>query len=115
MTAKVNIIINQGSTFYQEIQLQDDNDDDLIVTGGGGNSLYTAASQMRKSYQASNAVSFDTALSNGMLILSMTSNATADIVGGRYVYDVELTTVSDGSVDRLIEGVVTVTPEATKV
>ena len=101
----------RGGEPYQEIQLKDQNDDPLQVTFGNGSPIYTVASKLRKSYQAINAISFDTALSNGSLILTMKANTTSDIVG-RYVYDAELT--SSTAVIRIIEGIVTVTPRATK-
>lgn len=111
MAARVNLIVDQGATFYQEVQLTDQNGDPLQVTFANGEPIYNSAAMMRKSYQASNAVSFDTALSNGSLILTMTANATGNVVGGRYVYDAELT--SSNAVVRIIEGVVTVRPQVT--
>jgi len=43
----------------------------------------------------------------------MSANTTANVVAGRYVYDVEL--VDSGNVaTRLIEGIVTVTPQVTR-
>ena len=113
MTSKVNLIIDQGSSFYQEINLFDDNDDVLIVNEANNMMLYTAAAQMRKSYQALNAITFDTTLSNGTLSLTLSSNATANIPAGRYVYSVEMADLNE-SVTRIIEGIVTVTPSATR-
>ena len=113
MTARVNLLINQGSTFYQEVQLSDQNNDALQVTFANGDPIYTSSAQMRKSYYSSNATSFDTALANGVMTLTMAANVTIDVVGGRYVYDAELTS-SDGIV-RIIEGHVTVRPEVTKI
>jgi hypothetical protein len=111
MTARVNLVINQGATFYQEVKLYDDNDDVLIVNESNGNPIYTVLSMMRKSYQSSNSVTFDTALANGMLILSLTADATTKIVPGRYVYDAKLS--DSNTATRIIEGIVTVRPEAT--
>ena len=112
MTVRVNLLLNQGATFFQQVEITDQNGDSLQVTFANGDPVYTASAQMRKSYFSSNAQSFTTALSNGMLTLAMTSNATANIEGGRYVYDVELT--SANSVSRIIEGHVQVKPEVTK-
>jgi hypothetical protein len=106
--------MDQGSSFYQEINLFDDNDDVLIVNESNNMMLYTAAAQMRKSYQALNAITFDTALSNGTLSLTLSSNATANVPAGRYVYDVEMRG-TDNTVTKIIEGIVTVKPEVTKV
>jgi len=112
MTVRVNLLMNQGSTFYQEVEITDQNGDDLQVTFANGDPVYTASAQMRKSYFSSNATNFTTALANGMLTLTMSSNVTANVEGGRYVYDVELT--SSNSVTRVIEGHVQVRPEVTR-
>jgi hypothetical protein len=50
---------------------------------------------------------------NGEVTLSLTATQTAALTAGRYVYDVELTIGS--TVSRVIEGIVTVTPEVTKI
>ena len=112
MTVRINLLMNQGSTFYQEVEITDQNGDPLQVTFANGDPVYTAAAQMRKSYFSSTSAAFGTGLSNGMLTLSMSANATANIEGGRYVYDVELT--SSNSVSRVLEGHVQVRSEVTK-
>ena len=115
MSAHVNLIVEQGSNFYQELNLSDENGDALIVDEANDNPLYISSAQMRKSFQASNGVTFDTDLANGMLILTLTAEDTANIVAGRYVYSVELTGTIDGNtVSRIVEGIVTVTPTAIK-
>ena len=75
----------------------------------------TAASQVRKTFTSSNATSFGTALANnnGTLTLSMNNSVTSALSAGRYVYDVELTDAS-GIKSRILEGMVTVTPEVTR-
>ena len=113
MTARVNLLINQGATFYQEVQLTDQNNDALQVNYANGDFIYTGEAMMRKSYYSSNATSFGTALDNGVMTLTMNANVTVDLAGGRYVYDAELT--SSNGVSRIIEGHVTVRPEATKI
>ena len=50
--------------------------------------------------------------STGQVTLSLTATVTAGLASGRYVYDVELTTGS--TVSRVLEGLVTVSPEVTK-
>lgn len=112
MTAKVNLIIDQGSTFFQEVQLFDQNGDALQTTYANGDPIYTSAAQMRKSYQAINAISFDTTLANGVLTLAMNANTTGNAVSGRYVYDAEL--IASNAVYRIVEGIVTVKPNATR-
>lgn len=109
MAIKANIVIDQGSTFSTELNLTDENGDALILTG------YTCESQMRKHFTSSNAVSFTTEItpSTGVITLSLTSSQTENLVAGRYVYDVELTD-SANSVSRIVEGIVTVTPNVTR-
>ena len=108
MAQKVNLIVDQGTTFSTSFTVNDDNGDPIDFTG------YTGNSQIRKHYTSSNSVSFTvTANSSGAVTLSLTSNATSNLVAGRYVYDVEM--VSGGNVtSRIVEGVVTVTPQVTR-
>lgn len=106
MATKANIVIDQGTTFNTEIYLTDDAGNALDLTA------YTANSQIRKWYTSSNAISFTVSLSSGLVNLSLTSNTTASLDAGRYVYDVIL---RDGSntITRVVEGIVTVTPRVT--
>jgi hypothetical protein len=47
-----------------------------------------------------------------VITLGLTANQTSNLVAGRYVYDVELT--EGGEVSRIVEGIVTVTPQVTR-
>jgi len=70
---------------------------------------------MRKWYTSSSAAAvFATNVntSNGTLTLSLTSEETSGLVAGRYVYDVEIQ--NNTSVTRILEGIVTVTPQVTR-
>jgi hypothetical protein len=107
MAIKANLVIDQGSTFASSIELLDQNDEGLDVSG------FTARGQLRKHYTSTNSVSFSTGLANGTLVISLTANQTANIVSGRYVYDIELVD-GTGTVTRILEGIVTVTPEVTR-
>lgn len=109
MGTKVNLLIDQGATYTTSVNLTDDYGELLNLSG------YSAAAQLRKHYTSSNSVSFTVSLggANGTIILAMSANTTANIVAGRYVYDVELTTPT-GSVERILEGIVTVTPQVTR-
>jgi hypothetical protein len=111
MAAKANIVIDQGTTFQTQLNLSDDNGLPVNLTG------YTVESQLRKWYTSNNAVNFDSSVqdaNNGIIELTLTANATANLVYGRYVYDV-VTIDHSGIVTRVIEGIVTVTPEVTTV
>lgn len=109
MAIKANLVVDQGSTFSTSINLTDTDGQALSLES------YTGAAQMRKHYTSSNSVSFAVGIeaNTGVVSLSLTANQTANIVAGRYLYDVELT---DGSnnVSRIIEGIVTVTPNITR-
>ena len=107
MASKANLVIDQGTTYSVVINLDDENGDPLNVDG------YTSRAQMRKHYTSSNAVSFTTALANGQLSLSLSSNQSSVIVAGRYVYDAEIIDGS-GNVTRIVEGMITVTPEVSR-
>lgn len=109
MATKANLVIDQGSTFSADLNLTDEYGAPLNLTG------YVANSQMRKWYTSSNATAtFTTSINanGGVLTLSLTSNQTSNITSGRYVYDVEL---NDGaSISRIVEGIITVTPQVTR-
>jgi len=108
MATKANLVIDQGATFSSDLSLTDDNGDVMNLNG------YTANSQMRKWYTSSNSTAFTTAINvaTGTITLSLTATQTANLTAGRYVYDVEVT--ESGVVSRVVEGIVTVTPNATR-
>jgi hypothetical protein len=109
MATKANIVIDQGTTFSTVITLADENGDAINLTG------YSANSQIRKHYSSSNSQSFSISLGGtlGTVTLSLTSTQTSNLVAGRYVYDVEVVSTSN-VVSRIVEGIVTVTPEVTR-
>lgn len=109
MATKANIVIDQGTTFSTVITLADENGDSINLTG------YSANSQIRKHYSSSNSQSFSVSLggAQGTVTLSLTSTQTSNLVAGRYVYDVEVTS-SSNVISRIVEGIVTVTPEVTR-
>ena len=109
MATKANITIDQGTTFSTVISLADEEDVAVNLTG------YTANSQIRKHYSSSNSQAFSVTLggTSGTISLSLTSTQTSNLTPGRYVYDVELTS-SSNVVSRIVEGIVTVTPEVTR-
>jgi hypothetical protein len=108
MAQKVNIVIDQGATFNTYYTFTDDNGDPVDFTN------YTGSAQMRRSYLSSTFHTFTVGLANtGVVSLSMSAQATANIAAGRYVYDLEVTDLSN-VVSRLVEGIVTVTPEVTR-
>ena len=105
-----NLTVDQGSTFSASIDITDTEDNVLVLTG------YTVAGQIRKTYDSSTAVNFTASVSNastGEVTISLTPAQTNALVAGRYVYDVEITSAG-GTVTRVIEGQLEVTPGVTK-
>ena len=108
MATKANLVIDQGATFSVDLDLTDENGDVIDLSG------YTANSQIRKWYTSTTSYPFTASVNSsaGIITLSMTAIQTANLTAGRYVYDVE---ISDNStVSRVIEGIVTVTPNVTR-
>jgi hypothetical protein len=108
--ATYNLTIDQGSDFAVEFQISEDGVP-RNLTG------YFARSQVRKLKTSSDvAVNFTctiTAPLEGKMVMSLDNTATS-MVAGDYHYDMELYTLEDASVTRMIEGKVTVTQEVTR-
>ena len=105
------LTIDQGTTFESSIQLTNDDGTAMNVA----NSVFS--SQIRKSYFSSNVTS-DILVTivdapNGNIQLSITSANTANIKPGRYLYDLKMTNSSNVTI-RIIEGIVTVTPQVSR-
>jgi hypothetical protein len=109
MAIKANLVVDQGATFTATIDLTD-------AAGAIFNLLnYTVAAQMRKNYASSTATAFTASHTGatGKINLSLSSNTTGALEPGRYLYDVEITS-QGGTVTRVVEGIVTVTPGITR-
>lgn len=109
MTAYVELYMDQGATFNNIINITDD------VTNANVNiSGYVISSQMRRSYNSANAtaniVCTITSAINGEITMSLGSANTSNIKAGRYLFDVKTTNTSN-VVSRILEGIVTVTPQ----
>jgi len=109
MAIKNNLVIDQGSDYSVIINVETSNNMPASLSG------YTAQSQIRKNYTSLTAYSFGTVVNSALRIvtLSLSSNTTDTIPGGRYVYDCEITS-NTGIKTRLVEGIVTITPQVTK-
>ena len=103
-----NYVLDQGCTFSKVITAKDTAGANVAISSG------TAAGKMRQSYHSSNNVhAFTTAIEGSNVTISLTSTQTTAISEGNYVYDVEYTQAG-GDVERVAEGIITVSPEATK-
>lgn len=108
MSKRANILIEQGTTFSIIFELTDDFDEPLDVTD------YTARGQMRKHHYSNSYTNFTCTLNTGELKVSLDADQTALLEPIRHVYDIELIDNVANTVTRIVEGYVTVTPEATK-
>jgi hypothetical protein len=112
MAAWTELYIDQGADFSYVINLSDD-----LTNANINVSNYIVRSQMRRSYYSANASANITCTisnaDNGEITISMNANTTANIKAGRYLFDVE-TLDPLGVKSRVLEGIITVTPEITR-
>ena len=110
MATVANIFVDQGSDYSNIITVTASNGQALDLTG------YTVASQMRKSYTSSTAYAFTASLyvaAQGKVRIQLTAGQSEAIPPGRYLYDLEVTSGA-GAKKRVVEGIVTVTPQITQ-
>lgn len=114
MADNYQISIDQGATYSLALTYKDSNGTAINLTG------YTAAMQIRTSYESSSTVISLTSSSGivitaatGLLTINITSTQTAALTPGTYVYDLEITSGA-GVVTRLIQGSVMVSAEVTR-
>lgn len=106
-----NLYVDAGSTYSNIITVAASNGQALDLTG------YSVASQMRKSYSSSTSYAFTASIysaASGKIRLQLTDEQSALIPAGRWLYDVEITS-STGVTTRVVEGIVTVSPQITQV
>jgi hypothetical protein len=112
MAAYVELIMDQGTSFRNVINLTDDLSNVPVNIYG-----YSVSSQMRRSYYSVNATANITCTisnyANGEITMSMTAANTTLIKAGRYLFDLE-TVDGSGTVNRVLEGIITVTPQITR-
>jgi len=112
MAAYVELYIDQGTTFSNIINITDDTTNTPVNIQG-----YIVSSQIRRSYYSANATANITCTItdalDGEITMSMTAANTANIKAGRYLFDVE-TIDTVGNVSRILEGIITVTPQITR-
>ena len=105
----VNLVIDQGCTFEKVITAQNTTSGNVTISSG------TCAGKMRQSYGSSNNIAaFTTAVAGSNCTISLTATQTAALAPGQYVYDVEYTQSGGTIVERLAEGIITISEEATK-
>jgi hypothetical protein len=112
MAAIANLIIDQGANFSSDVTVKDANGNAFDLTG------YTTEAKLAKGYSSTRTRTSMTSViatdaASGVVALAMTAAQTAALDAERYVYDVEITETSTGTVTRVIEGLITVRPNVT--
>jgi hypothetical protein len=113
MTPYAELYCDQGTTFNHIINLTDDVDNSAINVAA-----YTSiTSQVRRSHISQNAsaniVCTVTNAGEGEITLSMSASVTSNLRAGRYNFDVKAVD-SANNVSRILEGLITVTPQVTR-
>lgn len=111
MATVSNLSIDQGTTYSVTIGVTDTTGSARDLTG------YTGRAQLRRSYYTNSNTAFTVAIDNpleGEITLSLTATQTSALKAGRYVYDLELVANVTSSVERVVEGIVTIYPEVTR-
>ena len=103
-----NFVLDQGATFIKTFTAKNTAGGNVTISSGS-----TAAKLRQSIYSGNNIHSFSTSVSGSNVTISMTSTNTANVSADRqYVYDVEYTQSDATTVERLAEGIVTVSPHA---
>jgi hypothetical protein len=112
MTAYLDV--DQGSDFSVIIDLQNDDGTPMNI-GSASLQIY---SQFRKSYNSSTAYQFTCEVVDGLagsFKLKLPGVTSSTIKPGRYLYDVELFDSQANTKNRVVEGIVTINAEITKI
>jgi hypothetical protein len=107
MSAKqINLVLEQGTDFESTFTIYNENGTKLNLTN------YTGVSVMKKSSYSSSSFPFTLSFPNrlnGQVRVYMNKTLTSTIEGGRYVYDVVLTSPNN-TTRRVVQGSVLVMP-----
>lgn len=112
MAAIAYLDIDQGSDWSAEMTLENENNTPMNLNG------YQVYSQFRKSYGSVIGYDFTVTIvnaNNGIIRLSLLGSVSSTIRPGRYLYDVEIVNTIAGSKTRVVEGILTINPEITRI
>jgi hypothetical protein len=121
MAISINRDMDQGTNFRFVATRKDDDGFAVAITGG-----CTAYCQIRKFYSSTAYHDLVATITGGTgeIVVTMGATGTAGVKAGVYFYDVELHTtpvsgtgaaVSPTTVQRIVQGMVTVYPEVTRI
>lgn len=104
--------LDQGSDFGAVMELENDDGTPMDL------SSVEIYSQFRKSYNSAVGYSFTCEIIdplNGKFMLSLPGTVSSDIRAGRYLYDIEIYNRVINKKSRVVEGIVTINPEITRI
>ena len=112
MAISINHDLDQGSDFSFSYIVRGSDGSPRDISGG-----YTAYGQMRKFYSSATGFDLTTSItgSTGNVTVSMSSSKTVNIKPGVWFYDVELHSNGSQNIQRIVQGMITVYPEVTKI
>ena len=104
-----NFVLDQGATFIKTFTAKNTAGGNVTISSG------TTSAKLRQSiYSGNNIHSFSTSVSGSNVTISMAATNTANVSADRqYVYDVEYTQSDATTIERLAEGIVTISPQST--
>lgn len=109
MSARAQIIIDQGESFFTTLTVNFANGSPIDLTS------YEVESQMRKDYSSISSTPFvASGNSSGVISLFLDANTSLSMDYGRYVYDVVMKDPL-GNISRVVEGQVTLVPAVTRI
>ncbi len=113
MAVQINFLIDQGSTFDAVVTVQDEDGSLFDLTD------WVPYSQMRKHERSVNATTIVVNVIGDPLLgeieMILTPADTNPLRGGRFIYDVELHHATNGKVKRAVQGIITLSPQSTKI
>jgi len=107
-----NLVMYQGATFEQTFVAKDKNSLNVSL------SAVTCISQMRKNYSTSNSshiLTFSTTINDSAVTISASASDTTNMEPGLYFYDVEFKQSDNVTVEKIVNGMVNVIGESTKI
>jgi hypothetical protein len=115
MAQTINRDMDQGANFSFSHTVKGDGGTAMNISSG-----YTAHAQMRKFYTSPSAITLTASItgSTGNINVSLGASASANVKPGVWFYDVELHsngTPGSANVQRVVQGMINVYPEITKI
>ena len=104
--------VAQGTDWFKIVPLKDIEGDVVDLSG-----VTVLNSQMRRSFYSATGTTIGvsvTGTTTGTIQLSLGNAVTTPLAPGKYVFDVEIVGATTGYIERVLEGVINLTPEVTK-